>query len=84
MLYRNRPINREVSPVRLNVSLKDREAAFLAALASGEPPTTAAKSSGSSVGHAANMLRRPHIAACIREMALSLARVVAWLDQKGL
>jgi phage terminase small subunit len=66
--------------MRLNERLNERESRFLASLMQGLPQTVAARSSGSSTGHAANLLRRPHVAAVVREMAARLGKVAAWID----
>jgi hypothetical protein len=65
--------------MRLNERLNDRERLFVAALVH-EAQTVAARSSGSSTGHAANLLRRPHVAVVVRKMASRLGKVVAWID----
>lgn len=61
--------------------LTETEARFVRALACGEPPTTAIRSAGQSIGMAAHVLRRKHVAASVRDLHARLSKVVAKLDQ---
>lgn len=63
---------------KATIELSQREAAFVAALARGEPQTTAARSAGMSIGSAAPMLRRPGVQAAVRDAAARLNRALAW------
>jgi hypothetical protein len=57
------------------------EAAFVRALAEGQPPTTAAVIAGRSIGMALHLLQRPGVRSAVRHLARHLGRVVARLDQ---
>ena len=66
--------------MRTNVPLTATEAAFCAALAAGEPPTTAIRTAGMSIGMAAVLMHRRNVAAVVRDLHARLGKVVQRID----
>lgn len=66
----------------VEVTLTDREQAFLDNLSRGIKPTQAAIDAGYAGPQAARLLHKPHMAGLIRRGHVNLGRVVARMDRE--
>jgi phage terminase small subunit len=70
--------------VKVVLELRAKDQAFIEALCRGLRPTVAATASGYSTGSAMHLLRRPDIAAAVRQCQANLSHVVGRMDRMAM